>query len=102
MESEYWACVRLVSRRCNFPETLQYLPEEKAVLTGSPIRAELLKGNGIRILGLRKASISQMELAPALDITRSAMANRWSICSLKYFLILEIRILQVALLIFKL
>ena len=30
---------------CNFPETLQNLPAEKAVLTGSPIRAELAKGN---------------------------------------------------------
>ena len=29
---------------CNFPETLQYLPEDKAVLTGSPIRRELLQG----------------------------------------------------------
>ena len=30
---------------CNFPETLNYLPKEKAVLTGSPIRKELLKGD---------------------------------------------------------
>lgn len=30
---------------CNFPETLPYLPEEKAVLTGSPIRRELLEGD---------------------------------------------------------
>ena len=30
---------------CNFPETLKYLPEKKAVLTGSPIREELLKGD---------------------------------------------------------
>lgn len=30
---------------CNFPETLNYLPEEKAVLTGSPIRQELLTGS---------------------------------------------------------
>ena len=30
---------------CNFPETLKYLPKEKAVLTGSPIRQELLSGN---------------------------------------------------------
>lgn len=30
---------------CNFPETLKYLPKEKAVLTGSPIRKELLSGN---------------------------------------------------------
>ena len=30
---------------CNFPETLNHLPKEKAVLTGSPIRQELLTGN---------------------------------------------------------
>ena len=30
---------------CNFPETMKYLPEGKAVLTGSPIRQELLNGN---------------------------------------------------------
>ena len=30
---------------CNFPETLGHLPEEKAVLTGSPIRQELLEGD---------------------------------------------------------
>lgn len=30
---------------CNFPETLKYLPKEKAVLTGSPIRQELLSGS---------------------------------------------------------
>ena len=30
---------------CNFPETLTHLPKEKAVLTGSPIRKELLMGD---------------------------------------------------------
>lgn len=30
---------------CNFPETLNYIPDGKAVLTGSPIRQELLKGD---------------------------------------------------------
>lgn len=30
---------------CNFPETLKYLPEKKSVLTGSPIREELTRGN---------------------------------------------------------
>ena len=35
---------------CNFPETLKLLPKDKAVLTGSPIRAELSQGN--RIAGL--------------------------------------------------
>ena len=30
---------------CNFPETVSHLPAEKAVLTGTPIRQELLSGN---------------------------------------------------------
>lgn len=30
---------------CNFPETIAHLPEDKAVLTGSPIRQELLTGD---------------------------------------------------------
>lgn len=30
---------------CNFPETVGQLPSEKALLTGSPIRQELLQGN---------------------------------------------------------
>lgn len=30
---------------CNFPETLDHLPADKAVLTGSPIRQELLTGD---------------------------------------------------------
>lgn len=32
---------------CNFPETMEMLPTDKAVLTGSPIRSELLQGNAI-------------------------------------------------------
>ena len=39
---------------CNFPETLKYLPKDKAVLTGSPIRHELLLGNkpaGLKLCG---------------------------------------------------
>lgn len=35
---------------CNFPETMNYLPQGKAVLTGSPIRKELLAGNKIKAL----------------------------------------------------
>ena len=35
---------------CNFPETLAHLPADKAVLTGSPIRQELLEGNPIAAL----------------------------------------------------
>lgn len=30
---------------CNFPETMEKMPEGKAVLTGSPIRSELTQGN---------------------------------------------------------
>ena len=30
---------------CNFPETVKYLPADKAVLTGSPIRQELRSGD---------------------------------------------------------
>ena len=37
---------------CNFPETLGSLPEGKAVLTGSPIRQELLSGNKIAALDM--------------------------------------------------
>ena len=41
---------------CNFPETLQHLPEDKAVLTGSPIREELLQGD--RLAGLQYTHLS--------------------------------------------
>lgn len=41
---------------CNFPETVKLLPEGKAVLTGSPIRAELHKGT--RNIGLKFAGLS--------------------------------------------
>lgn len=37
---------------CNFPETLKSLPEGKAVLTGSPIRQELLFGNKIAAMDM--------------------------------------------------
>lgn len=30
---------------CNFPETANYLPKDKAVVTGTPIRKELMSGN---------------------------------------------------------
>jgi UDP-N-acetylglucosamine--N-acetylmuramyl-(pentapeptide) pyrophosphoryl-undecaprenol N-acetylglucosamine transferase len=41
-------CIPVASKVCcNFPETIQMLPEGKAVLTGSPIREELARGNKI-------------------------------------------------------
>ncbi len=41
---------------CNFPETLKQLPAEKAVLTGTPIRAELSQGN--KVAGLNMCGFS--------------------------------------------
>lgn len=37
---------------CNFPETMKYLPSEKAVLTGSPIRQELLNGDASKAFSM--------------------------------------------------
>jgi len=39
-------CIPCATRICtNFPETLKHLPQEKAVLTGTPIREELFHGS---------------------------------------------------------
>ena len=35
---------------CNFPETLEHLPKDKAVVTGTPIRQELMSGNKLAAL----------------------------------------------------
>ena len=41
-------CIPLAKKVCaNFPETMKYLPEDKAILTGTPIREELFKGSKI-------------------------------------------------------
>lgn len=37
---------------CNFPETMKLLPENKAILTGSPIRKELASGNKLAGLNM--------------------------------------------------
>lgn len=41
---------------CNFPETMKLLPSDKAVLTGTPIRAELSQGN--KLAGLKMCGFS--------------------------------------------
>lgn len=41
---------------CNFPETVEHLPKGKAVLSGSPIRKELLEGS--RLAGLNFTGLS--------------------------------------------
>lgn len=53
-------CIPVASKVCcNFPETIRLLPEKKAVLTGSPIREELLKGN--KNAGLKYCSFSSLK-----------------------------------------
>ncbi|MBQ6834218.1 MAG: undecaprenyldiphospho-muramoylpentapeptide beta-N-acetylglucosaminyltransferase [Lachnospiraceae bacterium] len=56
---------------CNFPETLNYLPAEKAVLTGSPIRCELMSGD--RLSGLNFTGLSSGK--PVLLIIGGSMGS---------------------------
>ena len=52
-------CIPVASKVCcNFPETLANLPDEKAVLTGSPIRSELMKGDKVAAMNLCKFNSS--------------------------------------------
>lgn len=37
---------------CNFPETVEYIPDHKGVLTGTPIRKDLFEGNEKTAMGL--------------------------------------------------
>ena len=48
-------CIPVAKRVCcNFPETMSMLPGEKAVLTGSPIRDELARGDKLAALDMCK------------------------------------------------
>ncbi len=48
-------CIPVAERICcNFPETLQYVPDDKGILTGTPIREELSEGSrkkGLELCG---------------------------------------------------
>ena len=57
---------------CNFPETLSLLPKDKAVLTGSPIRAELLSGNRETALALTGFS----DTRPVLLVIGGSLGSR--------------------------
>lgn len=56
---------------CNFPETVNYLPAEKAVLSGSPIRRELMTGD--RLAGLNFTGLSSGK--PVLLIIGGSMGS---------------------------
>ena len=59
----------------NFPETLRYLPEEKAVLTGTPIRKELFSGNKIRGLEFCNFSLNKPVILIIGGSTGSKIVN---------------------------
>lgn len=48
---------------CNFPETMKYVPADKGVLTGTPIRSELASGT-------REAGLSQLSKHPVVPKSR--------------------------------
>lgn len=61
---------------CNFPETIPYLPEGKAVLTGSPIRRELLSGDpeeGRRFCGFDR--LPGRAAMPVLMVTGGSLGS---------------------------
>ena len=59
----------------NFPETLKYLPEGKAVLTGTPIRKELFSGNKLRGLDFCGFSVNKPVLLVIGGSTGSRVIN---------------------------
>ena len=66
---------------CNFPETLKHLPEDKAVLSGSPIRQELFAGNreeGLRLCsfdGTKPVLLAMGGSLGAVDINNALRSN---------------------------
>ena len=56
---------------CNFPETRQNLPEGKAVVTGSPLRKELMKGDA----AAGRAFCGFDESRPVLMITGGSLGS---------------------------
>jgi undecaprenyldiphospho-muramoylpentapeptide beta-N-acetylglucosaminyltransferase len=62
---------------CNFPETLKHLPKDKAVLTGSPIRQELLSGNKISALNFCGLSANKPTIMIIGGSLGSAVVNNF-------------------------
>ena len=70
---------------CNFPETLKLLPGDKAVLTGSPIRAELAQGNklaGLDMCGFNANTPVVMVMGGSLGAANVNKAVRAALPSL--------------------
>lgn len=64
---------------CNFPETIQYLPKDKAILTGCPIREELLTGNkesGLKLTGFHDSKPVLLVMGGSLGSVKVNQAVR--------------------------
>jgi len=62
-------CAKMVCH--NFPETAEHLPENKSLLTGSPIRRELMTGN--RLTGLNLCGFSTSK--PVIMVTGGSLGS---------------------------
>lgn len=69
-------CIPYASKICaNFPETVKYLPEGKAVLTGTPIRQELFSGNKLKGLDFCGFTVNRPILLVVGGSTGSVVVN---------------------------
>lgn len=60
----------------NFPETSKFLPANKAVLTGSPIRRELMQGNKLAGLKMCNFSLNKLTIMVIGGSLGSAAVNK--------------------------
>jgi UDP-N-acetylglucosamine--N-acetylmuramyl-(pentapeptide) pyrophosphoryl-undecaprenol N-acetylglucosamine transferase len=69
-------CIPSAKKVCaNFPETVKYLPDGKAVLTGTPIRQELFSGNRIKGLDFCGLTSNKPVILVVGGSTGSAVVN---------------------------
>lgn len=60
---------------CNFPEAMEHLPKEKAVLTGTPIRQELFNGDALEAIKFTKLQAGKPTILVVGGSTGSVKVN---------------------------
>ncbi|NLM39156.1 MAG: undecaprenyldiphospho-muramoylpentapeptide beta-N-acetylglucosaminyltransferase [Firmicutes bacterium] len=75
--------LRFAKKIClTFPETMRYVPQDKAVVTGTPIRAELARGSrerGLKLCGLSRSRPTLLVMGGSLgskainEVVRTAL-----------------------------
>lgn len=60
---------------CNFPEAMEHLPKEKAVLTGTPIRQELFQGDPVEAIQFTGLSANKPTILVVGGSTGSVKVN---------------------------